>query len=193
MVGRLDAWGYRLGWCVGLKVVRFGGDGLGDERLAGAGRAEEQQALGRTARAREDVGPHERPHCDLAHRLLGEGQPSDGVEGHPGRGVEHVVEDHLRQLHVHAAHRRVSSQVLQLGGLPLRTAVAATRAAAAATSGQLFVSLAGSRPEQLPFLFFWLLPCVLSSGTTRARNGVLAASHCCCCRQVDLLRVAGKL
>ena len=45
MVGRLDAWGYRLGWCAGLKVVRFGGDGLGDERLAGAGRAEEQQTL----------------------------------------------------------------------------------------------------------------------------------------------------
>ena len=40
---------------------------------------------------------------------------------------------------------------------------------------------------------FWLLPCVSSSGTTWTRNGVLAASHCCCCRKIDLLRVAGKL
>ena len=60
------AWGCRRG-CVRLQAVRVGGDGLGDERLARAGRPEEQQALGGAARSREDVGPHERPHGDLAH------------------------------------------------------------------------------------------------------------------------------
>eukprot|EP00964_Phaeocystis_antarctica_P014687 scaffold8118_cov40-Phaeocystis_antarctica.AAC.1 len=44
-VTRWSAWGCRLR-SVGLQAVRVdGGGGLGDERLAGAGRAEEQQAL----------------------------------------------------------------------------------------------------------------------------------------------------